>query len=278
MRRGSRSKTIPDYLTPLLTVAPAAWALIRANEIRALDIVDFKEPVLDVGCGNGVVTKILLSNRVQKKFGFGIDLSPQEIKRAKLSKSFKHCEVASVYNLPYKKNSFETVFSNSVIEHIQDLDLTLSEISRVLKPNGQMIITVPSSYQTEYLLGVRALKQLGLNNASKIYGKFFNRLFYHVHLYTHVEWRNILKKHSLKLTDYHYYHTPAMIQTFEILAYLAIPYHLTKFIFGDWIVFPKLRKYLVVPWLKRILYPLYLADSKEDEGGSVLLIAKKVSG
>lgn len=275
MKRKSRSETVPDYLTPLLTSAPAAWALIRANEIRALDRVDFKEPVLDVGCGNGLVTKILLSNRHQK-FDYGIDLSPKEIKRAKLSNSFKHCKIASVYNLPFRKNSFQTVFSNSVIEHIQDLDLTLSEISRVLKPNGQMIITVPSSYQTEYLLGVRTLKYLGFKGAAKIYGKFFNKLFYHLHLYTHNEWRNILKKHSLKLTDFYYYHNMAMIQTFEILTYLAIPYHLTKFIFGDWIVFPRIRKILIVPWLKRILYPLYLADTKGNQGGSLLLIAGKV--
>lgn len=268
--------TIPDYLTPLLTAAPATWALIRANEIRALDRVRFIEPVLDIGCGNGFVTKILLSGRGEK-FEFGIDLSANEIKRARLSGSFKHCSVASVYNLPFNDNSFNTVFSNSVFEHLQDLDLALKEVSRVLKPNGRFIITVPSSYLTKYLLGFKFFNALGAGLLAKLYGSFFNRLFYHLNLFTHNEWRGILKKHSLRLISHYYYHTPKMIQTHEILAYLAIPYHLTKFIFGYWVVFPNIRKFLVVPWLKKILYPLYLADAKKDQGGSVLLIARKLT-
>lgn len=274
MKRKIKKETIPDYLTPLLTVTPATWALIRANEIRALDRVEFVEPVLDVGCGNGFVTKILLSNR-GKKFECGIDLSPSEIKLAKLSGSFKSCKVGSVYKLPFKNNSFNTVFSNSVIEHLPNLDLALTEISRVLKPSGQLIVTVPSSYFTKYLLGYTLFNSLGFGLLAKLYGSFFNRLFHHLNLFTHNEWKDILKKHSLRLTSHYYYHTPRMVQIHEILAYLAIPYHLTKFIFGYWVVFSRIRKFLIVPWLKRLLYNVYLADAKKDQGGSVLLIAIK---
>lgn len=275
MKRGSKKESIPDYLTPLLTAAPATWALIRANEIRALDTIQFIEPVLDIGCGNGFVTKTLLSS-CGEKFEYGIDLSANEIKQARLSGSFQHCKVASVYKLPFKDNSFNTVFSNSVFEHLQHLDLALAEVYRVLKPNGQLIITVPSSYLTKYLLGFRFFNYLGLGFLAKLYGSFFNRLFNHLNLFTHNEWRDIFKKHSLGLVSSYYYHTPKMIQAHEILAYLAIPYHLTKFIFGYWVVFPSIRKFLVVPWLKKILYPLYLADAKKGQGGSVLLIARKL--
>lgn len=261
-----RKKSPPDYLTPLLVRAPAAWALIRANEIRALDSVEFKHPILDVGCGDGLVAKVLMSKR-NGRIDWGIDLSEREVKKAKKSRVYKDCKVADVYSLPFRDESFSTVFSNSVIEHIPDLDKALSEMSRILKKDGQLILTVPSPYLEKYLIGTKIL--------GKWYGRFFNRLFKHYNLYNHREWGKILDKYSLKLVFYYYYHTPTMIKVHEVLSYLSFPAHLAKPIVGYWPVFPGFRKIFIVPWLKPILNKLYLDDVKKDEGGSLLVAAKK---
>lgn len=256
-----------DYLWQLLSLAPAAWALIRANEIRALDRVTFKPPVLDVGCGDGLVAKLILSKR-KKKFDWGIDISEREIERARKSGGYKRCRIANVYNLPFEDQTFTTVFSNSVIEHIPDLDKALSEIARVLKNRGQLIVTVPSSYLTKYLWGTQ--------NLGRWYGVFFNSIFKHHNLYTHKQWEKILAKHNLKLINYSYYHTKEMIQVHELLSFLSIPQHIYKFIFGHWPTLPFLRKIFIMPWLYSMLRPLYLEDTKKDQGGSVLLTAEKL--
>lgn len=265
----------PDYLTPLLERAPATWALIRANEVRALDVVDFKHPILDVGCGDGFVAKVTMTNR-KGKIDVGIDLSKDEIKFAKKSGVYKKCIVGSVYNMPFENESFETVFSNSVVEHFPDLSQALSEMSRVLKKNGRFIITVPTPYLTKYLWGYRFFTSYKLYDFAKHYGKFFNSLFKHYNLYNHRQWEKILMKHSLKLKAHHYYHTQEMVQVHELLAYLAIPYGISKIFFKQWVVFPAFRKIFIVPWLKKLLYPYYLKNVVKDEGGSVLLIAQKV--
>lgn len=261
-----RKKSPPDYLTPLLIKAPAAWALIRANEIRALDKINFESPVLDVGCGDGLVAKVLLSKR-KTTFDWGIDISEREVQKAKKLKVYKNCKVADVYSLPFGDETFSTVFSNSVIEHIPNLDRALSEMSRVLKRNGQLVITVPSPYLAKYLVGTRML--------GNWYGLFFNKLFKHYNLYNHKQWAKIFKKYSLKLVFYHYYHTPEMIRAHELLSYLSLPVHLAKPFLGYWPVFPKMRKVFIVPWLRKILYRFYLDDTKMDKGGSLLLVAKK---
>lgn len=255
-----------DYLTPLLTEAPAAWALIRANEIRALERVDFVSPVLDVGCGDGLVAKVLLSNR-KGTFDWGTDLSAREIAKAKKTKSYRHYKVASVYDLPFKDGSFETVFSNSVIEHIPNLEQALSEMSRVLKKGGKLIITVPSPYIGEYLLGRALLGQTYINT--------FNKLFKHYNLHDHNGWRKKMSKHSLKLVDYHYYHSSRMIKMHEFLSYVATPTHLLKPILGHWKVFPEVRTKALVPWLKPLLMKFYLEEASLNKGGSVLLVAQK---
>lgn len=255
-----------DYLTPLLEKAPASWALIRANEIRALERINFKPPVLDVGCGDGLVAKVILMRR-GGKFDWGIDLSPEEIAKARKSRSYKRCRVANVYDLPFEDQAFSTVFSNSVLEHVSDLEKALSEMSRVLKNGGQLVLTTPSTYLTKYLWGTKLF--------GRWYGNFFNKLFTHNNLYTYKQWGRILKKYSLRLIDYHYYHTPGMIRVHEVLSYIAIPQHLFKKVFGFWPVFSGVRRALIAPLLRHALWNFYVSDSKKNKGGSLLLIAQK---
>jgi SAM-dependent methyltransferase len=50
--------------------------------------------------------------------------------------------------IPYEDNNFDYVFIKSVIEHISNTDLFLSEIYRVLKPGGKVIILTPD-YQKQ---------------------------------------------------------------------------------------------------------------------------------
>jgi len=45
--------------------------------------------------------------------------------------------------LPFRDNSFDVVLISEVIEHIDEVSLTLSEISRILRPGGHLFITWP---------------------------------------------------------------------------------------------------------------------------------------
>ncbi len=45
--------------------------------------------------------------------------------------------------LPFENESFDAVLCSEVLEHVPDLDAALTELIRVLKPNGKMLITVP---------------------------------------------------------------------------------------------------------------------------------------
>lgn len=51
--------------------------------------------------------------------------------------------VASVYELPFVENEFDTVLCVSVLEHLEDPRKAIAEMHRVLKPGGKIIISVP---------------------------------------------------------------------------------------------------------------------------------------
>lgn len=50
----------------------------------------------------------------------------------------------SLYHLPFASGSFDVVLCNHVIEHVPDLPTALSELRRVLRPRGLLIIGVPN--------------------------------------------------------------------------------------------------------------------------------------
>lgn len=273
MAKPQRKNNSTDYLTTLIQNAPAGWALIRANEIRALEGVNFLNPSLDVGCGDGQVAKVVLGNT--RKFDWGIDMSQVEIERAKKSGAYKNCKVASVYDLPFKTQEFKTVFSNSVVEHFKDLDTALHEMARVLKKRGKLIITVPTPYLTEYLWVKGFLDSIGLTFLGTLYGNLFNKMFKHENLYTHSQWEKIFKKHGLWLSQHKYYHSKRLIRIHEFLTYIAIPQQISKMLFGKWVGLPDLRKKFVLPHLLRKLKPTYVAEKSMESGGSCLLVAVK---
>lgn len=75
-----------------------------------------------------------------------------------LSEEFKVNPLIDVFNaieIPYKNNSFDSIFSISVIEHIYKQDTqVIKEIERILKPRGTFVFTAPAFpfYLEEWIL------------------------------------------------------------------------------------------------------------------------------
>ncbi|MBI2549619.1 class I SAM-dependent methyltransferase [Candidatus Woesearchaeota archaeon] len=96
--------------------------------------------VLDSGCGNGIRTA-----QLTKDFDVtGIDISENNLKQARMLglKAIRH---DFTKKLPFRDAEFDTAVSCQVIEHVYDTDFYLSEIHRVLKKGGTLLITTPNA-------------------------------------------------------------------------------------------------------------------------------------
>jgi len=88
--------------------------------------------------GGVLLERIVKTYRV---LGTGIDISPLSIKRAKANsnQAIKFL-VAEATNLPFSDRVFDIVLSFDTLEHIRNKEKALSEMARVLKPKGKLLI------------------------------------------------------------------------------------------------------------------------------------------
>ncbi len=100
---------------------------------------------LDVGCGVGFVVGHL-TNPMYQLHPFGVDISDEAIKRARQRLSFiphvnARLQVIEDQTLPFEDDFFSLVTCFDVLEHLDpdEIDATLAEISRVLRPSGLFI-------------------------------------------------------------------------------------------------------------------------------------------
>src|SRR6266542_2974275 len=132
-----KAKPLKKGISDFIKIASVSGIIWRSWEIAALSKIVLKRPVLDLGCGDGKFSKIVFA----QKLDYGLDISDLNINKAKKNYAYLEYFVASAANIPLPKQSVQTVFSNSVFEHIKNLDPVLSEISRILKPGGELIFT-----------------------------------------------------------------------------------------------------------------------------------------
>lgn len=101
--------------------------------------------ILDLGCGSGKFVQSLIDAGYD---AYGCDVSPKHNPSASLLHEGRiRLSSAADYQLPFDDGYFDAVISNQVFEHVADLESTLSEIHRVLRPGGMSLNLFPSRYR-----------------------------------------------------------------------------------------------------------------------------------
>ena len=96
------------------------------------------QKVLELGCGRGDFLNEFVNNGLE---GYGVDLLDY-CKKFFPNLNFKKVDMSNE-KLPYEDNSFDIIFSKSIIEHFYYPDKIFKEAYRVLKPDGTIITLTP---------------------------------------------------------------------------------------------------------------------------------------
>lgn len=105
-----------------------------------LDRLEPNSQVLDFGAGRGAVQEMDFQDVVA--FVAGIDPDASVLQNPFLHEA--KVLPASEGTIPYPASSFDVVFANNVLEHLEQPDTCFEEIHRVLRPNGLFIGKTPN--------------------------------------------------------------------------------------------------------------------------------------
>ena len=122
----------PGYLS-------AVGSLIAAAQIQP------GERVLEAGCGTGVLCRWVARETARQNPVVGMDVNPYflreaaEIVRREGVGDVVSFREGSAETLPFEDNSFDVVFSSTVIQRV-NADLMLPELVRVVRPGGRIAV------------------------------------------------------------------------------------------------------------------------------------------
>jgi SAM-dependent methyltransferase len=183
--------------------------------------VDFKQlplragtRVLDAGCGCG--RHICESFRTPGVDVAGVDLKWDDLTKTRgfLSLMAGNKEgrwvvaQADVTNLPFSDGSFDVVLCSEVLEHIDDNQTAVAELIRVLRPGGDLVVTVPRffpericwaisrAYHQESGGHIRIYKKMELLNLLEDAGVRCRRICYRHGLHSPYWWIKCLVGHK----------------------------------------------------------------------------------
>jgi SAM-dependent methyltransferase len=204
-----------DFCVLLQSQGPSL-GLWRAAEIAALREQIYPAPVLDLGCGDGLVTSLVLD-----RVDIGLDPDRCALARAAWRGIYQRFEAALAEESQLPDGSVGTVISNSVLEHLAHIDAVLQSVARMLRPGGRLVFTVPTEAFSAWLT-------LPL----ECYAAWRNRRLQHLNLWPVERWEYSLRRAGLELMQVRPYLRRPLVTAWDALELLQQIWIARRRVFG----------------------------------------------
>ncbi len=187
----------------------------ESHILLELDKIDFKDKlVLEIGLGQGADSMQIINRGA---IYHGIDLTDESIKRLNerftlFNCPFKEVKKANAQKIPYANEYFDIVYSHGVIHHSPEIKQIVSEIYRVLKPQGKAVIMLYHKNSFNYYVSISLMRRTGLillfifpflsKVISKLTGESIERIEKHKQNFKEQGWSYLAMKNFIhKSTD-----------------------------------------------------------------------------
>ena len=264
----------PDDFAAYYSFAPAALALRECIRLDAVRRFDLTEPILDVGCGDGLFARLAYPG----KQSWGVDINPAEVQRAQATASYSTLICGSITNVDLPQGFFGSAIANCSLEHVPDLGAALATIGRALRPGASFVLIVPTPDWVRQLALPRVLRKMGLPALARAYGATLDDVFSHIHLYDEAEWRTQLDRAGFVDVRCEQIVSAQASAAFDLLLYPSLVALVTKKLTGRWVLAPRLRA-LTADLARMVANGIgSVVPSGPDEGaGEFVLICRKPS-
>ena len=170
----------------------------RINKVNSL-VGDAEGKILDIGCGDGCITKIITKEK--KLEPYGIEIVESNISKArKRGIKVMKCDLQRE-ELPFEKSSFDIVYAGEILEHLAVPEELVEEVRRVLKRDGIFIVTVPNiaSWYNRILLCFGFVPYWIESGTKKAYGTPYGVVSGHLKAFTIGSLREMVEEHGFRV-------------------------------------------------------------------------------
>jgi SAM-dependent methyltransferase len=259
-----------DYLWLNLRDLPYFRAILRAVEARFYQEFTLEQPVLDLGCGDGDFAKATFNAPLD----VGIDPWFGPVLQASKLGSYRQVVRGYGDDLPFPDGWFSSAISNSVLEHIPDIDSVLVEMARVLKPGALFLFCVPNQNFLPNLSISGFFDRVGLHGLAKAYRAFFNRISRHQHCDSPDIWEGRLAKAGFEVERWWHYFPPQAFHVLEWGHYFGLPSLLAHFLFRRWILVPTKWNLALT---RAVVQRFYDGEPADPKGAYTFYVARRTS-
>jgi SAM-dependent methyltransferase len=258
-----------DFLGLQLRDMPYFRAVLRAVEARFYQDYPLTPPVLDLGCGDGHFATIAFG----EKLDAGVDPWTAPLREAAQRGAYRLAMQAMGNRIPFAEATFASAVSNSVLEHIPDVDSVLAEMGRVVRPGGLFLFCVPNHNFLTNLSISNFLDRTGLKSLGNAYRRFFNRISRHQHCDAPEVWKNRLEKSGFRIEKWWHYFSPSALHVLEWGHYFGLPSLVSKKLSGRWVL---VRASWNLVLTRKIVKAAYEEASEQAKGSYTFYVARRV--
>ncbi|MEK7597238.1 MAG: class I SAM-dependent methyltransferase [Patescibacteria group bacterium] len=257
-------KKVDFYIKKYLENRPMFLAIIRSQEAMLFQKYNklIKAKVLDFGCGEGFFAELVFG---KGKINVGLDLSNNKRTNEAIEGNiYKKISLYDGNKIPYPNNYFHTVISNCVLEHIPNINFSLKEIYRVLKPEGYFLTSVMTDQWENNLFGIKIF--------GKSYLSYMRRTQAHRNLFSNKQWQIHFKKPNFKVVSVDGYLYKKSAFYLDIFHYLSIGSLISYKLFSKWILFS-------IPFLNeiktRFIKKIIVDENNQNKASALFFVLKK---
>ncbi len=236
------------------------FAYFKADEGRCFreHLASVSSPSVEIGYEDGRLSSYHTDGHV---FDVGLEYDLAMIGRAPPFPNYRQIVAGRFEQMPFADYSIGSIVAIHVLDHVADLDASLGETSRVLRPGGQLLFSL-FSHRAPAILGSKPLA------ARELY-----------HFLDQTAWRTLLAKHQLQLKVYREFTFSPLYLRIYFLGMRGLIPHDRSLVFrlvGERA--PFLGRALKA-FLKRVTYavywPVFNRPAHEVPGCNVFIVAQK---
>jgi ubiquinone/menaquinone biosynthesis C-methylase UbiE len=149
------------------TIAPAVVDRYARDLVERARPIGASDRILDLGCGTGIVARVLRERLGGAANIVGVDPSPPMIEKAMSLEPELDWRVANATALPFADGSFDLVLCQEMHHFASDRTAVLREVRRVLSPGGRFLVSTWRPRSEQPVSGValgQALTQAGFTH------------------------------------------------------------------------------------------------------------------